>query len=466
MKKYIILLLLVLSYAETIFAQDTFYYCGGKKVLLKKTLVKSAVSAYPNSKGFMHMRKGVRVDAYLSETGDYMETTGSLYVKLRSLDDKGLLADIADKYGLTVVEQNEFLPLWFLLRQNGLVKGNVVELANSIYETDLFAECYPDLAMDGMEISYDAEVGKQWSLFNAGDTCVNSLCVKGVDINVSEAWNYSTGRNVIVAIVDVGIDVAHKDLTSNIHWESYDARNNKSPSTIYGNHGTHCAGIVGAVRNNGLQITGVAPDAKLMSISDDLGIDTEAEYTHSRAIMWAWKHGADVISCSWKCRNSVIVKEAIDSAIVRGRNGKGCVIVKSAGNSGGSISYPGDIYGVIAVGNIKPNGVINEKSSHGENMLVCAPGTDVLSTVPNNGLKVMSGTSMSAPHVAGVAALMLERNPDLTVWQVREIIARTARKLDTMTFTEENEFGLWNEYYGYGLVNALDAVLMSIEYKK
>lgn len=61
---------------------------------------------------------------------------------------------------------------------------------------------------------------------------------------------------------------------------------------------------------------------------------------------------------------------------------------------------------------------------------------------------------------------MLERNPDLTVWQVREIIARTAKKLDTMTFTEENEFGLWNDHYGYGLVNALDAVLMSIEYKK
>ena len=124
------------------------------------------------------------------------------------------------------------------------------------------------------------------------------------------------------------------------------------------------------------------------------------------------------------------------------------------------------IYGVITVGNIKPNGIICEDSSHGENMLVCAPGTDVLSTVPNNGLKVMSGTSMAAPHVAGVAALMLERNPDLTVWQVREIIARTARKLNTMTFTEEKDFGPWNEYYGYGLVNALDAVLMSIEYKK
>ena len=73
---------------------------------------------------------------------------------------------------------------------------------------------------------------------------------------------------------------------------------------------------------------------------------------------------------------------------------------------------------------------------------------------------------MAAPHVAGIVALMLERNPNLTVREIREILAQTATKLNTMEFSKTKEYGLWNEYYGYGLVNAYDAVIMSISVKR
>ena len=120
-------------------------------------------------------------------------------------------------------------------------------------------------------------------------------------------------------------------------------------------------------------------------------------------------------------------------------------MVKSAGNSGGAITFPGDYKeDIIAVGNITETGEINSGSSHGPNMLVCAPGTDILSTMVGNTTAVKGGTSMACPHVSGVAALILERNPKLSAAKVRSI---------------NKKYGTWNEYYGYGLVDAYKAVL-------
>ena len=444
-----ILLLLILMFMGTygIHAQELFFYDGAKKCALTRHVATRSAS-----------------EAYIDANGTYMEVTGSIYVKLKSLGDKELLDAVAKKYGLTVARQSEYLPLWFVLRA-GKRDVSVLQVANEIYETGRFAVCRPDFAIDAREISYDPDVLRQWGLYNSGNPYDDTLYnyVAGVDINASPAWNYSTGRGVVIAIVDEGVDMTHNDLAANVYSESYDTRD-KGLSHVYGEHGTHCAGIAAAVRNNGVQICGVAPDAKIMSVSDELYYTPEQEYFLAAGIMWAWKHGADIISCSWRSvgKNSIVVN-AIDSAMIKGRGGKGCVVVKSAGN-GKDISYPGNHEGVIAVGNLKPDGVIASNSSHGENMFICAPGTSVLSTVPNDQTKRLSGTSMAAPHVAGVVALMLERNPDLTVLQVRKILAKSARKLKTMTFSEEKEYRIWSEYYGYGLVDALNAVLMSIEY--
>lgn len=305
---------------------------------------------------------------------------------------------------------------------------------------------------------------KQWNLYNAQN--------EGYDINVSPAWNYATGRGVKIAIVDGdGVDIMHPDLVENADSAlSYDAVLNVKPNVVRGAHGTHCAGIAAAVRNNGKLVAGVAPDAKLMTVSMQFDGTTVAS-----AINWAWRHGADVISCSWRVSADDKIKEALDSAIVRGRNGKGCVIIKSAGNSYGPITWPGDYCeNILAVAAIDWHGNVARYSSYGDNMFVAAPGDSILSTIPDDSITKMSGTSMAAPHVAGVVALVLERNPNLTVRQMREIIARTARKVCTniKEYTDENyeigetyrydtvkEFGTWNKYTGYGLVDAYKAVL-------
>ena len=190
----------------------------------------------------------------------------------------------------------------------------------------------------------------------------------------------------------------------------------------------------------------------------------------ARGINWAWKKGADIISCSWHCAEQPQIVEAIDSAMTRGRNGKGCIIVKSAGNGGyNSITFPGS-GGVMAIANLRKFGDRRDSgetaSNYGQEMFLSAPGTEILSTIPGNLIDIFTGTSMAAPHVAGVAALMLERNPSLTVWQVREILARTAKKLDSMGLDINNTYGLWNEYFGYGLVDAYEAVLGAINFKQ
>lgn len=252
MKNLLLLLLMFVGMCD-IHAQGLFFYDGAKKCALTRHVATRSLS-----------------EAYIDADGTYMEVTGSIYVKLKSLDDKGLLDAVAKKYGLTVAKQSEYLPLWFVLRTSKR-DATVLQVANEIYETGRFAVCRPDFAIDAREISYDPDVLKQWGLYNSGDShgdTVNTY-VAGVDINVSPAWNYSTGRGVVIAIVDEGVDRTHKDLAANIYPESYDTKTGDTESLVYGDHGTHCAGIAAAVRNNGVQVCGVAPDAKIMSVSDD-----------------------------------------------------------------------------------------------------------------------------------------------------------------------------------------------------
>ena len=258
---------------------------------------------------------------------------------------------------------------------------------------------------------------------------------EGYDISVCQSWDLATGRGIKIAIVDHGIDMKHQDLAANIYPFSYDTETGTSPSKVYGKHATHCAGIAAAIRNNGIQIAGVAPDAQLMSVSNTL-FGTNGEKKLADGINWAWKNGADIISCSWWCAPNELIGEAIDAAVTKGREGKGCVFVKSAGNIRidgiEAITFPGDYSkDVLAVSNMTKDGSLSTTSCHGENMFVAAPGTHILSTIPNNMVAYKSGTSMACPHVAGVAALVLERNPSLTAAKVREIIARNTKKIGT-----------------------------------
>lgn len=160
-----------------------------------------------------------------------------------------------------------------------------------------------------------------------------------------------------------------------------------------------------------------------------------------------------------------MIKNAIDNAVTNGREGKGCVFVKSAGNSGDSITFPGAYRKeVIAVASLKIDGNRREDSCFGDNMLVSAPGDSILSTVNNNGIDYKGGTSMACPHVAGIAALILSRNPALSALKVREIIAKSTKQVGDKLYDTTKEFGQWNKWYGYGMIDAYKAVINTPRY--
>lgn len=497
MKKYISFLIIAFSLCITAMAQDTYYYYGSEKVDLKensKKLVtitssfstsaishtgfqfvstiadtKSYISVYEFNPSAYSVKQAKIASGktsfgasavqscYISAEGMELIPTGYIYIKLKTERDYSILANTANQYNLEIVEQNEFMPLWYTLRQKENSSQSAIEVANAIYETGKFASSSPNFAFDGLEISYDADVDKQWGLYNSQ--------YEGFDISVSPAWNYATGRGIKIAIVDQGIELTHQDLSPNIYYMSYDTETRTSPSKVYGAHGTHCAGIAAAVRNNGIQVAGVAPDAKLISVSNSLRGVTKLEENLANGINWAWQNGADVISCSWWCAKEKIIEDAIDLALTKGREGKGCIFVKSAGNTGGAISYPGDYRKeVLAIANMRIDGTLSGSSAFGDNLFVTAPGSNILSTIPGNSTSYMSGTSMAAPHVAGLAALILERNPKLTAAQVREIIAKNTKKIGNYTYDTTKQYGSWNKHYGYGVIDAYHAVLNTPRY--
>lgn len=388
--------------------------------------------------------------------GNYLDVAPSGYidVRLKKSEDMDILRQYMENYKLIFLGQIQYEPLLYSLCISKETQVSPIEIANTMHETGLFEYASPGLVFNCLEISYDPDVLKQWGLYNKD--------FNQFDISVSEAWGYSTGRDITIAIIDSAIDTEHEDLKDNISEFRYDAVSDTTPTTFASpeDHGTHCAGIAAAVRNNHLQICGVAPDAKIMPVKVD--IHSEKFPNHAaRAIKWAYEHGADIISLSWGCPTKTEITNAISDALKYGRNGKGCIIVKSAGDNGrgsGDISFPGNFnHDVITVSAINKAGRKADYSSYGEYVFVCAPGSGILSTVTENKTDYFDGTSMAAPHVAGVAALILSRNPDLTVKQVKEIIAKNTNDISTERRTQK-EFGLWDPKFGYGLVDAAKCV--------
>lgn len=160
--------------------------------------------------------------------------------------------------------------------------------------------------------------------------------------------------------------------------------------------------------------------------------------------------------------HSSLLESAIDDALTNGRNGLGCVVTFAAGNYAPAIDYPASYRSdILCVGSINSSGSRHSTSGYGTELDVVAPGVNILSTLPNNQTVPMSGTSMATPHVAGIAALILSVNPNLTQYQVRDIIESTCTKVGSYSYstTSGRGNGTWNSETGYGCVNAYKAVL-------
>lgn len=299
----------------------------------------------------------------------------------------------------------------------------------------------------------DPKLGSQWHYINTGATGS-----QGIDINVSTVWeNYTTGSsNVIVAVVDGGIDYTHEDLASNMFINSaeyngttnVDDDKNGYIDDVYGfnflrntklitpdNHGTHVAGTIGAVNNNGIGVCGIAggnaakgiKGVRLLScqIFDSTTGDDNGG-NGAKAIVYGADNGAVICQNSWgyttltETPNSM--KNAIDYFTTYAgldENGQqigpmaGGIVIFAAGNEASEIlGSPAHYEKAMAVAAVGSSGKKASYSNYGDWVDICAPGGDsgsgaILSTLPNNSYGTMQGTSMACPHVSGVAALLV-----------------------------------------------------------
>ena len=491
-KKYLMMIILIISCSIHTIAQ-TFYYYKGQKIPLiinekmvclsiPKVCEKTSERVLSNAKTIKRISDEYfdifvipqsdfemlkSIDSWKEDTKSILQTlcystkdenevysTPYLNLRLKKEEDIDLLKLYAEKYGLKIVKQDPLMPLWYILSITKDCNINIVECAKRLWESGEFAASVPDLSSDDLICSNDPMFNQQWGLYNSNYT--------GIDISVNSAWNYSTGKNVKIAILDKGVELSHIDLASNISSLSYDTETNSSPSQIYGDHGTHCAGIAAAIKDNNIQIAGVAPEATIVSISNKLDAETNSELKLADGIIWAYQHGIDIISNSWHTSEyHSAIDEAIHDAFTYGRNGKGCVIVFASGNkSNNYVNYPANCNDtILVVGSIDSTGVRATTSNYGMALDLVAPGVNILSTLLNDSVGFKKGTSMACPHVAGVAALVLERNSELTASQVNSIICSNAKKLSGVNFNVTKPDGLWNNEYGYGLVDAYNSVI-------
>jgi len=268
-------------------------------------------------------------------------------------------------------------------------------------------------------------------------------------VKAPEAWAKGyTGKGVVVAVIDTGVDYNHEDLRNNI-WTNTkeiagngidddgngyvdDVRgwnfvNNNNNTLDKNGHGTHVSGTIAGQRND-YGVTGIAYDAKIMPVKVLNDSGSGSYNAIANGIYYAANNGANVINLSL---GGTFANRTLQNAIEYANN-KGVVVVMAAGNSGGSQpNYPARYANNtgIAVGAVDRNNNLADFSNRsGTNQLayVTAPGVDVYSTVPNNQYASYNGTSMATPHVAGVVALMLSANRSLTPAQVRQIITETA----------------------------------------
>jgi len=256
-------------------------------------------------------------------------------------------------------------------------------------------------------------------------------------LHLTGAHRLATGENVLVAVIDSGIDRAHPDLAGTVA-ASFDA---------LGPHEAHSHGtaIAGAIAAHG-RLLGVAPRVRLLAVRS---LDAEGQGTSLSivdGINWAVTRGARVLNMSFAGPNDPLLRQHLAAVHTRG-----IVMVAAAGNEGPSAAplYPAADVHVIAVTATDAEDRLFALANRGRHIALAAPGLDVLEPAPNNGMQLISGTSVAAAHVSGIAALILQRAPGLRPEDVRSILMRSAAALSAPEARKDS---------GAGLTDALRAV--------
>ncbi|WP_346292209.1 S8 family serine peptidase [Sphaerothrix gracilis] len=436
------------------------------------------------------------------------------------------IAATATAFGLQQRQVVDGIANTFVFVVTQAASENPVKIANRLAEQSQVLLAEPNIIIP-TELLYrpqDPLYERQWHLFHSGSG--QSLAANS-HISAEQAWEISRGsRSVVVAVSDDGFDVDHPDfqgqgkLVAPQDLKQWDTL--PTPTTDNENHGTAVAGLAIA-EENGVGVVGVAPDCAFMPIQTTGFLDDESI---EQLFNWAITQGAAVISSSWSPAAvyfplSLRQRNAITKAATQGRNGKGCVVIFSAGNANrpvsGSLNEKGwpknAVKGITTwlsgfsvhpdVISVAASTSLNRKAAYsnwGQHIAIAAPsnnappsmalprlgtistGPEIQISLPGRGMVTsdrsdaagystdaytnnFGGTSSACPVVAGVAALVLSVNPYLSAYEVRRILQETADKIvDTATDPQLGlKYGTYDDkghsfWFGYGKVNAARAV--------
>ncbi len=338
------------------------------------------------------------------------------------------------------------IEVWKLANEDAMLRA--INLLNE-HHAVIYAE--PNYKLSANIIPNDPEFSELWGLQNLGQ----SGGLVGADIGASSAWNVETGnQEVIVAVIDTGIDYHHIDLVDNI-WvnagevpgNGIDDDGNGFVDDIHGynfvadtgdpmddhNHGTHCAGTIGARGDNGEGVVGVNHQVRLMAVKFIASYGGGETDDAVESIIYAVDNGAHILSNSW---GGGFYSNALQNAIEYAQ-ANDVLFVAAAGNFGSDNdrfpNYPSniDLDNVLAVAASDHNDELASFSQYGLTTVdIAAPGVDILSAVMDNAYTSYSGTSMATPHVAGVAALLKAYNSRLSAVEIKDIILASADTAD------------------------------------
>ncbi|MCP3931326.1 MAG: S8 family serine peptidase [Bacteroidetes bacterium] len=417
--------------------------------------------------------------------------TGELFILFEegtSTEEQNI---VLDEFNLELVERRSNTNIVAKVTSKS---PNPIKVAHRIQQISLVKHVEPDLdtlldEYDEVEPSDDL-FKHEWHLQNEGFVVdANWRLKKGADSKVLDAWKRLENKgssDVVVAVIDNGFDLTHPDLEKNL-FRPFDLWN-QSDNLLQGDprytHGTPCASVAVAASND-KGIVGAAPNARFMPVS---GTSFSLRATE-QMFEYCIANGADIISCSWGTTDpafslSPLKEEAIAKAVREGRNGKGCIILYAVGNDDVDyVNYYAAHPDVIGIAACTSKDKHASYSNRGREVCVSAPSNGdwpIIAARANwdegipwetgtykywrdgksRGMnyKHFGGTSSACPLVAGICALILSANPDLTAKEVKEILQKTADKIgDPSEYFEGH-----STKYGYGRVNADRAVAEAI----
>jgi subtilisin family serine protease len=348
--------------------------------------------------------------------------------------------------------------------EDGETAEDLAAQYRSLPELVQYAEPNYEINLDNQEMAGgssahpdDPMFGEQWSLENTGQGGGKAQA----DISALRAWAKTTGSDkVVVAVIDSGVDYTHQDLMNNI-WVrppdmaeytddelgtiddtyGFNAVSDNGDPMDQNGHGTHCAGIIGAEGGNSLGIAGVNWKVEIMPLKFIAASGSGTTKDAIKAINYVINRKragvkVNIISASW---GSTMYSKALED-VIREAGDEGILFIAASGNASANADksphYPAsyDLPNVISVAALNRQDELASFSNYGaKSVHIAAPGAEILSTWLAGDFREASGTSMATPEVAGVAALVLAAEPDLSMKELRQRLLKSVDKLDSLT---------------------------------